>query len=236
MADWHFYQEEVAEVFKALGCEVQTNCKCLGARTTHSLDVSVRFDRFGLLQHWIVECKHWKLRRVSKDKVITLKGIVDDLGADRGVLIAESGHQAGAHRYTSFNNITLTSLRELREKVAKELYELGFAQARRRAATIKEEIPSLYEEVREGWLTRITPKSGTDGQVMSEMFFIASTIQTGAEKVELNAYPIELFSYGSHPAGYAKSLGDFVEHTSKLLDEMEPKLKEQKGCAATLAP
>lgn len=70
--DWKSYQEDVASVFRNLGCRVETNCECVGARTKHLLDVSVRISLFGLSQHWVVECKYWKNKRVSKDKVMTL--------------------------------------------------------------------------------------------------------------------------------------------------------------------
>jgi restriction system protein len=138
--DWKSYQEDVASVFRTLGCSVETNCECVGARTKHLLDVSVRISLFGLSQHWVVECKYWKNKRVSKDKVMTLKSVVDDIGADRGILIAEAGHQSGAHEVTAHTNIMLTSLPELRTSVNATLLALGFSKVRRRNLVMKEEI------------------------------------------------------------------------------------------------
>ena len=100
MSDWKSYQEEVADVFRALGCEVKTNYKCSGARDAHWLDVSVRFFQFGLSQHWIVECKYWK-KRISKEKVFAFVKIAEEIGADRGLLVAEAGYQSGAYRRQS---------------------------------------------------------------------------------------------------------------------------------------
>jgi hypothetical protein len=114
MDEWRRYQEETAKLFRELGCSVETDFSTQGARSKHLLDVSVRFTRFGLKQHWIVECKLWN-RRVPKEKVFALKSITEDLGADRGILIAERGHQSGAHEAATQTNITLTTLAKLRE-------------------------------------------------------------------------------------------------------------------------
>uniref|UniRef100_UPI00214D0BDC restriction endonuclease n=1 Tax=Klebsiella pneumoniae TaxID=573 RepID=UPI00214D0BDC len=39
---------------------------------------------------WLVECKHWK-NPVSKLHVLALREIVTEIGADRGILLSESG-------------------------------------------------------------------------------------------------------------------------------------------------
>jgi hypothetical protein len=95
MTDWKDYQNKAADLFRELGCAVNTDCEIAGARGKHLIDVSAKFARFGLKQHWIVECKYWK-RAIPKEKVLTFKAIVEDIGADRGILVSEAGHQAGA--------------------------------------------------------------------------------------------------------------------------------------------
>jgi hypothetical protein len=69
---WKRYQEETVKLFRDLGCSVETDFPEQGARSQHGLDVSVRFARFGLKQHWVVECKLWN-RRVSKLAVLALQ-------------------------------------------------------------------------------------------------------------------------------------------------------------------
>lgn len=61
---------------------------------------------------WIVECKHWKTR-VSKLHVLALREIVADLGADRGILLSESGFQSGALEAATLTNVQVTSLAQL---------------------------------------------------------------------------------------------------------------------------
>ena len=49
-----------------------------------------------------------------------LAEVVKDVGADRGVLLSESGFQSGAARAAKNTNIELTSLKDLRARVQVE--------------------------------------------------------------------------------------------------------------------
>ena len=76
------------------------------------MDVTVRSTQAGIWQLWVVECKCWR-RSVSKQHVATLATVVQDVGADRGILLSETGFQPKAFRLASSSNITLTSLTKL---------------------------------------------------------------------------------------------------------------------------
>jgi hypothetical protein len=76
--------------------------------------------------HWLVECKSWKAA-IPKEKVLALRAIVDDTGADRGFIMAEGGYQSGALEASRHANITLTSLKDLKETLA---YEVGMMKLR----------------------------------------------------------------------------------------------------------
>lgn len=124
MAEWSDYQEEVAQFFRDLGLEAETNVTVQGVRTNHDVDVVVRSKLAGIDVRWLVECKAWKTA-IPKEKVLALRMIVDDTGADRGFLMAESGYQSGALEAARLANVMLTSLSDLRETLA---YELGMFQ------------------------------------------------------------------------------------------------------------
>ncbi|WP_206597680.1 restriction endonuclease [Pseudomonas syringae] len=110
--DWRAYQEATAEVFRRLGCNAQVDFRVTGARATHDIDVYATFLRSGILCTWVIECKLWKTR-VPKEKVLALKSLIDDLGADRGIIVSEAGFQPGAQDAARGTNITLvTSLEE----------------------------------------------------------------------------------------------------------------------------
>lgn len=95
-----------------------TDITVAGARTNHDIDVLVTFKHIGLDLMWVVECKQWKAS-VSKAPVLALRQIVEDTGADRGILLAEGGFQSGAYKAAEKSNTLLTSLADLR-KVASE--------------------------------------------------------------------------------------------------------------------
>lgn len=110
--NWRDYQDATADVFRRLGCNAQVDFRATGARATHDIDVYATFQRSGILCTWVIECKFWK-RRVPKEKVLALKTLIDDLGADRGIIISEKGFQPGAQDAARGTNITLvTSLED----------------------------------------------------------------------------------------------------------------------------
>lgn len=112
MAAWHDYQERSAYYFRLLGMNATVDEHLRGVRGEHDVDVVVRTCQAGIKQIWIVECKLWR-RRVGKLYVNALANVVQDVGADKGILLSESGFQSGAVESASCSNITLTSLSEL---------------------------------------------------------------------------------------------------------------------------
>jgi hypothetical protein len=218
---WKQYQERVAQLFRELGCDVKTDCVVEGARGPHDIDVSVRFVRFGLHQHWIVECKLWT-RRVSKLNVAALQKIVENVGADRGLLIAEAGHQSGAHIAAKNTNISLISLADLRESAKAELLSLGFSEVRRRATVMKRYTLSLWEEVRTGPFWKSHPKPGIDAALAINIGSSASFIDHGAEEAQLGHFPIVLVVRDDvERAVQANDLEEFVEAASAILDNLD---------------
>src|SRR4029077_12876879 len=174
MADWKLYQDETAKLFRELGCDVETDFEVAGARGKHRVDVYVGFSRFGLRQHWIVECKDWK-RAVPEEKVLSLKAIVEDIGADRGILVSEAGHQSGALAVARHTNITLASIEELRQGAREELLSLGLQEIQRRAGRMKEFIFSLWKSERheKGFFTS-TFRPDIDGKLATKIGGIVS--------------------------------------------------------------
>lgn len=120
MARWREYQEQAAGLFLELGFNVHTDLRVTGARGSHDVDVYASFERAGLAVNWIIECKHWK-RPVDKSHVLTLRSIVEDVGADRGILLSDSGAQSGAVAVTHKSNVHVTSIVNLKAMAADEI-------------------------------------------------------------------------------------------------------------------
>ena len=114
MKAWKKYQEDAAAYFRSLGLDASTDETIEGVRTTHDIDVLVKSHHVGFDITWIVECKYWKTP-VTKLHVLALREIVTDVGADRGILLSESGFQSGAEEAANLTNVQLTSLDEMRE-------------------------------------------------------------------------------------------------------------------------
>ncbi len=103
---WHDYQEAVAAAFRELGCSAEVDKTVTGARGRHKIDVYVTFEKFGQECRWIIETK-LRARPVDKSVVQTLQSIVQNVGADRGVIFSESGFQSGASAASQSTNILL---------------------------------------------------------------------------------------------------------------------------------
>lgn len=120
---WKQYQEDAANFFRSLGMNAGTDARVQGVRTTHDVDVLVSSQYAGFEIRWIVECKHWR-NAVTKLHVLALREIVSDLGADRGILLAESGFQSGALEAAHLTNVQLTSLAALRAPAEFQVYAM----------------------------------------------------------------------------------------------------------------
>lgn len=118
--DWKQYQREVAAFLSGLGFDTKIDETVRGARAEHDIDVTARTSIAGVNQLWVVECKLWK-RPVPKERVLTFRGVVEDLGADRGILFSESGFQSGARTAARNTNISLMGLAEFERDFSDEV-------------------------------------------------------------------------------------------------------------------
>ena len=162
-----------------------------------------------------------------------LKSIVEDVGADRGILIAESGHQPGARAAASSTNMTLTTFEELRESAKDDLLRIGLSAIFERAARVKERAFSLFDH--ESWsrdglhggTTR--PKPGVDGKALSKVIGIIGILQMGIEQAQLGNFPAPVgFDESGEKAIRAPNLEEFVASAASVLDELEGVVASQR--------
>jgi hypothetical protein len=139
MPAWKDYQEEAAAYYRQLGLSAETDATIDGARGRHKVDVAVRGNRAGVDFLWIVECKYWN-RAVPKEVVATLSAVIQDSGADRGIVLSRKGYQSGAPMLARLSNITLTSLDELRINTEDEY-------VRRQCALLSARCEAIYRAV-----------------------------------------------------------------------------------------
>lgn len=196
---WSKYQEDAAAHFRRLGLSASTNVTLPGVRSTHDIDVVVRFERAGIDQLWIVECKDTG-RPVSKDKALLLRTIVDDVGADRGILLCENGFQRGAFEVAERTNVLVTSLAELEDASRDELFAADVAALEKRVQAAEKSWEALHGP----WRSRSGGRGGSqampilpvgawpaDGPVALTGRF--SFVRRAVEKARLGDFPVALF-------------------------------------------
>ena len=223
MEPWRAYQEEAAAHFRSLGMTADTDVSLVGVRTGHNVDVAVSFRRAGMDFLWVVECKH-HARRVSKDRVLALRAIVDDLGADRGVLLAENGFQSGAVAASTGTNVLVTSLQELRAASIDEVRELELEQLGRRIDAVRAALHARgsHHRMESDFASHVPspPKelwpTGHLGLVSS-----LSVLERGAKQARAGHYPA---AFGWHDDGerlLRATRDQYVEEASRLLTRIE---------------
>lgn len=226
---WKEYQEKVATLFRRLGCSAKVDATIQGARGKHNIDVWVEFNKFGYAIKWCVECKYWK-NNVSKDKVLTLQGIVQDVGADRGFIVTEKGFQSGAKNIVKNSNITITRFKELKEKTEDALYKQILQKLEKRTLQYRDEIMDFYVTTIIGPMDRtISPKAGLDYKkemVVSARLFL---LEDGFDRIKIGRYPLP---YNYDKAGkkrlWTHDVRIFVKETAKFLDSVEQWIIKQK--------
>jgi hypothetical protein len=215
---WKKYEEQAAELFRSLGCNVEVGATVKGARAKHKIDVWVRFNRFGIEAKWVVDCKFWRTP-VTKEKVLALISVVDDVGADRGILVSQRGFQAGAVRAAEHTNVTLTSLEELRRTAQNDLILSALHTLETKATELRYSLHDLYSSERTG-PTSVTmkPLPGVDGKAVMDATGKLSVLAFGFERVRLNRppFPIEFDDTGNCQL-VAATLEEFVSRAATVI-------------------
>jgi restriction system protein len=159
-AAWKEYQEEAASFFRSLGLDASTDVTVKGVRTTHDIDVLVKSEYVGFEIVWIVECKCWKTP-VSKSHVLALREIVTDTGADRGILLSESGFQSGAIEAANLTNVQVTSLEEVSVTARSDFFSMRFRELYDRIEECRDRYWNIskYERIDNG----LRPEVGDGG-------------------------------------------------------------------------
>ena len=132
MAAWEQYQRQAAGLLREIGFTAEVDARLTAAHgALHAIDIAARRVVAGVDVLWIVECKH-RGSPVDMGMVRELGSRVIDLGADRGLLLSESGFRSGAIRTARQKNITLTGLADLRADAADQILATRVTVAEKR--------------------------------------------------------------------------------------------------------
>ena len=104
------YEQVVQKVFQSIldqkfvkNITVQHDITLQGKSTTHQIDVYWEFSDGISTYATIVQAKDYN-SRVSQDKLLTFKGVIDDLpNHPKGIFVTKTGYQKGAKAYAEAN-------------------------------------------------------------------------------------------------------------------------------------
>jgi len=211
---WQRYQQKAAAYFRALGLTVEIEAKIKGARGLHKIDVFVTGEIGTLPVRWIIECKLWN-RSISKEKVLVLQQVVQDLGADRGILLSEAGFQSGAVLASENSNITLSSLKDLTNQTDKKIVSQIVERIHWRIHRVGIRLSRIHRIQKEDeryW--NMTPAMVEKGKI---------TMIAGALEDALEGKFPTIYGYGKKTDEriLAHSLGVLIFESSKLISKAE---------------
>jgi hypothetical protein len=219
---WKKYQEQVADVFRSAGCSADIEAIVEGVRGKHKIDVLVNFEKYGVTCLWVVECKHWN-SNVPKEKVLALQSIVDDIGADRGLLISKVGFQSGAIRLAQKSNITLTSLEDLKEDLRQDSTKRIIDTLESNLLRLMNKIFALSKTEKLGNRQfRIYYPEGINGREAAEHGGRLSIIETGFMNYKLgkDRYPLQVSEDGNK-IQTTESIERFIEAVRAQISKTE---------------
>jgi hypothetical protein len=220
--DWREYQENCAAFFRSLGLSAEVEKSVQGARALHAVDIFISGKLHGVELMWIAECKAWKTN-IPKEKALALLTIVQDIGADKGILLSEVGFQSGAIHAVKNTNIMLTSLDDLRVQANETLAETVIARLHWRYTRIEARLRELDKDI------PVYTGEGEEikGHYVPHMVKLFAIEDALADALR-GRYPT-IYAIGpNHQRGllpddrlWAHSFDEVVAHADRLLTEVE---------------
>lgn len=219
--DWYDFQEKICNHFKTLGFNSCTNKKVQGTRTSHDIDIYSEITIAGQKNIWIVEAKHWK-RKISKLHVLGLRTIVDDIGANNGIIISTKGFQKGAIEATSNTNIRLLTYDEFIEDTIThtQTYQLALMRERIRFLYIKNFAHSKKTRIKYGMRGDLFDFDYFAPQIMLFIMY-AATIY--AESNDFPIYINESEEIGTKGKGELYNLACLINWLNENLNYLDNK-------------
>jgi len=216
--NWKEYQEAAASYFREIGLDAKTDVTVQGVRTSHDIDVLVKSHHAGFDITWIVECKHWK-EKVSKLHVLGLREIVTEVGADRGILLSESGFQSGAIEASNLTNVRLTSLEAMRGTAKAEIFAMRLRELYDKVVDLKDRYWALSKALRRE--VGLRPDRGEIGYSATHIIELAEDLLMKAFR---GVYPLEVELLSTLIS--APNFPNKIDSVESLFVELAPYLSE----------
>jgi hypothetical protein len=132
----------VESLLRSAGLEPQRRQKIRGARHLDEFDVVVDITSLGLSSKWVIECKDTSAK-VKKDVVVGFCGRVENIGADKGIMVSTSGYQSGCWAAVENRSVHLLVTSQLEEFLGDEIAWASLRRARPRLDALIRRLESM---------------------------------------------------------------------------------------------
>ncbi|WP_114789957.1 restriction endonuclease [Niabella yanshanensis] len=151
--DWQAYESITKYVYETLGQEFGIkiegyghNCKVIGkSGIKHQIDVLTSSSDRAHKYQTAIECKYWN-RKVNKDIVMKLRGVIQDADIDKGIIVSKSGFTKDTIDFARHYNIEIVELREVGKKdpeANRENIAVAFIEIRQHITVLRPEILTI---------------------------------------------------------------------------------------------
>ena len=231
-SDWKDLQNKVGEIFTDIGCDVEIEKDIETVRGIVNVDVYADNKTVNPNEKIICECKYWNTQ-VPKSVVHGFRTVIQDYGANSGLIISKSGFQSGAYEATEKSNVKLYTWNEFQEafkirwlnSIIDKLEEVGYPLRK-----ITDPMESFYDENFEK-LTNNNKNKFIELQKMymrlsmSSMRIQYKNIMSGKLELEYLNETIKFNSKGFKKDIEVKCLNDYfkylIERCKKGLSEID---------------
>jgi hypothetical protein len=227
---WREYEEKVAHFFTARGWTIQHQTTVQGVRTNHQIDVMALTDRLGVTVRWLIECKDWD-SKVPKEKVLALRSVVDDTGADRGIILNEAGFQRGAFEAAHSANVTVTTLADLEQAMEARFREVRLEAAHRTLADLTvrtHKLMVVVERTRASGSLRMR-KGVRDSAGYTSRLGVVGTAETGVARARAGQLPVPMPDLMLEEIEQIETIGDVLERADLVIEWIEGWLQNQEA-------
>ena len=144
--NWVDLQDKVAYILRICEYNVETPKKIMAVRGNIEVDVYAESPDMLI----ICECKYWE-SNIPQNVILGFRTVVEDIGANKGIIISKNGFQDGAYKNSKNTNIELKTwvefIKSYKEKYLKS-YVKRFLQVKSklyRVASMKNEYWKYYD-------------------------------------------------------------------------------------------
>ena len=167
--DWQELEEMVAQVFSEMGFDAQRSKTIETVRNNVVVDVVANDLAATPAVKIFVECKQWK-KKIPQDVVHAFRTVIQDAGANLGIIVAAKGFQVGAIDAAQSSNLLLLNWLEFQEY----FYERWLQKMIIHVGEYADDVIEFYDYF--GKITRGLGE-GTNGRSLLENQRIAESIQ-----------------------------------------------------------